>query len=179
MNRLAPLLVALVSGVVFANAAPDVAIHDDKFFAPGRFHLDAGSLGRMFSGDSWAITGSSAGLYRPLLLFSFAIDDAISETSARACHVTNIVLHSATATALYALLLALLRHRSVRDEPLLVTLAAAGAALVFGVHPIHTEAVDSIFNRSEILVALGTVMALWVIQRWHEHRPALAWTSPG
>src|SRR5262249_32522018 len=39
-------------------------------------------------------------------------------------------------------------------------LAAALAALVFGVHPIHTEAVDVAFNRSEILACLGTVGAV-------------------
>src|SRR5262245_12561442 len=53
------LLVALVSGLVFSNSAPDAAVHDDKFFVPSQFGLDSRSVVRMFSIDTWAITGSS------------------------------------------------------------------------------------------------------------------------
>jgi len=52
---------------------------------------------------------------------------------------------------------------------------AALAAAVFAVHPIHTEAVDSVFNRSEVLSTIGVVTALWIIVRWHETRPVAAW----
>ena len=181
VRRLAPVLVGLLSALTFANAAPDVAVHDDKFFVPSRYQLDGGSVARMFSQDAWSATGSSAGLYRPLLLLTFALDGARSGSSPRGYHVTNILLHAAAAAALYALLVALLRRRdaSAGDQPApsaLHVLAAAGAALVFGVHPIHTEVVNSVFNRSEILVTLGVVLALWVIQRWEDRWPVLAWT---
>jgi len=184
MRRLAPVMVAVLSALAFANAAPDVAIHDDTFFVPSRFRLDSGSLLRMFSQDAWSATGAPAGVYRPLLLVTFALDGARSGTSPRGYHVTNILLHAAAAATLYTLLVALLRRRSASagEEPgpsPLHVVAAAGAALVFGVHPVHSEAVDSVFNRSEILVTLGVVSALWVIQRWEERRPGLAWTLAG
>jgi tetratricopeptide (TPR) repeat protein len=135
----------------------------------------------MFTEDAWSATGSSTGVYRPLLLLTFALDGARSGTSPRGYHVTNILLNAMAAAAVYALLVALLRRddapAGVEPAPsALHVLSAAGAALVFGVHPIHTEAVDSVFNRSEILVTLGVVSVLWVIQRWEERRPALAWT---
>jgi Tfp pilus assembly protein PilF len=183
MRRFAPLLVGLFSALVFINAAPDVALHDDKSFAPSRFQLDDASLVRMFSQDTWSATGSPAGVYRPLLLLTFAIDGARS-ASLSGYHVTNILLHAVAVMAVYALLLALLRRGSApapdhSPPSRLHVLVAAGAALVFGVHPIHTEAVDSVFNRSEILVTLGIVSALWVIQRWEERRPVLGWTLAG
>ena len=180
LRWLAPVLVALLSGLVFINAAPDVALHDDKFFVPSRFNLDGGSLSRMFGGDSWSATGSSAGVYRPLLLLSFAIDGAMFGRSPRGYHVTNILLHAAAAAALYGLLLALLRRNAIdATKSTLPVVAAAGAALVFGVHPVHSESVDSIFNRSDILVTLGVVAGLWVIQRWEDRRPVLAWSLAG
>jgi tetratricopeptide (TPR) repeat protein len=184
MRRLAPCLVGLVSALVFINAAPDVTVHDDRYFAPTRYGLDDASLARMFSQDAWSATGAPAGVYRPLFLLTLAIDGARSGSGLRGYHVTNILLHATAAMALYALLLALLRRGSApgveRSRPSrLHVVAAAGAALVWGVHPIHAEAVDSIYNRSEILVTLGTVSALWVIQRWEERRPARAWTLAG
>jgi hypothetical protein len=53
--------------------------------------------------------------------------------------------------------------------------AAWLAAAVFAVHPIHTDAVNSIFNRSEILSAIGTVGALWLLWARRERRPILAY----
>jgi tetratricopeptide (TPR) repeat protein len=49
------------------------------------------------------------------------------------------------------------------------------AAMVFGVHPIHTEVVNSIFNRSGLLVSLGVIGGLWWFLRTLESSPRKAW----
>src|SRR5262249_4032348 len=56
-------------------------------------------------------------------------------------------------------------------------LAAWVAALVFGIHPVHTEAIDSFFNSSEIIATLGSYGALWLLWSEGDRRPALAWTG--
>src|SRR5262249_32924391 len=55
----------------------------------------------------------------------------------------------------------------------------AGAALVFGVHPVHTEAVDSIFNRSELVATICTLAGLLWLRRFEDRRPGVAWTGAG
>jgi tetratricopeptide (TPR) repeat protein len=51
------------------------------------------------------------------------------------------------------------------------------AAAIFAVHPVHTEVVNSIFNRSDMLVALSGLAGLcWLLRHLHA-RPALAWTG--
>ncbi len=42
-------------------------------------------------------------------------------------------------------------------------------------HPIHTEVVNSIFNRSEILVSLGVIGGLWWFLRTQPSEPKKAW----
>ena len=49
------------------------------------------------------------------------------------------------------------------------------AAMIFGVHPIHTEVVNSIFNRSSIFAALGIGSGLWWLLKYLESRPLIAW----
>ncbi len=52
-------------------------------------------------------------------------------------------------------------------------------ALVFAVHPVYTEVVNSVFNRSEMLVALGGLAGLWWFLRHMNAKPALAWSGLG
>ena len=44
-------------------------------------------------------------------------------------------------------------------------LAATVAAATFGVHPIHTEAVDSVFNRSANLAVAFSISSLFIMNR--------------
>jgi tetratricopeptide (TPR) repeat protein len=53
------------------------------------------------------------------------------------------------------------------------------AALVFAVHPVHTEVVNSVFNRSDMLVSLGAVAGLWWLLHFLGSRPARAWAGLG
>jgi hypothetical protein len=73
------------------------------------------------------------------------------------------------------LLIRLLRLLEPQGEsPVLI---AVLAALVFGVHPVHAEVVNSIFNRSTLFVAIGSTAGLWWLLRHLDSRPLLAWTG--
>lgn len=173
---LAPLAVAVVTAIAYANISADVLIHDDRFFYPSPSPLDGSAIAGFFRRDVWGPATGVPGLYRPLLLLSLAIDTALFHGSALAAHRVNIALHVAATLAVYAFVRALLRTVPAYG-PRLAAITAASAAVLFGVHPIHTEAVDSIFNRSEILAticALGALGALW---RWEERRRLLAWSA--
>jgi len=157
-----------IAAGVYANAMPEVAIHDDPFFVPARYTLSADSLRAIFSDDAWAAVGARSGLYRPLTIASIALDGALWGDAAAAYHRTNVLLHALASVAVFVFVRTL-----CREVP--AWCAALGAA-AFAVHPIHTEAVDSVFNRSEILVALCIVPALTVLARTAHTRPRLGWT---
>jgi len=68
------------------------------------------------------------------------------------------MLHAAVTWLLYLLLLAILE-----TSPHGQTVAFV-AALLFAVHPIHTEAVASVVGRAELLAA-GFLLAAWILHR--------------
>ncbi|MFO0840571.1 MAG: tetratricopeptide repeat protein [Phycisphaerae bacterium] len=100
-------------------------------------------------------------LYRPLTLFSFALNYAVHGLNAFGFHAVNVGLH-----ALATWLLWLLARRQLRDD-----LVAALAALLFAVHPVHVEAVANIVGRAEILAAAFLLLALIVLL---SHKPPSA-----
>ncbi|MBN1771656.1 MAG: hypothetical protein JXB32_10365 [Deltaproteobacteria bacterium] len=175
----AVVLLAGLTAVAYGNARPDAVVHDDRFFFPYNRSLGWDDVLRSFQQDTWADSGVASGVYRPLLLASIALDHALYGSQPAGYHTTNVVLHGAATVLLYLLLHALLAaggrdERTVRERAAVVA-AACAAAAVFCVHPIHTEAVNSIFNRSELLATLCVVSALWVLLRWSRSRPLAAW----
>lgn len=171
----AVLMLAAVTAAAYFNAAHDTLVYDDKYLNTRDFSLDAQSLVRLFHEHLWAGAGVGTDVYRPLLMFLLAVEGAIHGVRARWFHLTNIALHVITTLVLFGLLLELLRGK--KGAWSLSLLAALLAALVFGVHPIHTEVVDSVFNRSEMLATLGVLGALWTAWRWGERHPVRAWAS--
>jgi hypothetical protein len=77
-------------------------------------------------------------------------------------HLTNLILHAANTVWVWWLL------RCYRAAPWLALLAA----LVFAVHPVHTEAVANVVGRAELLgMCFGGLMWWsWVQARWDTER---------
>jgi protein O-mannosyl-transferase len=97
----------------------------------------------------FTLPSCTGGVYRPLTILSYSWNRAL-DSRPIGYHAVNVLLHAAT--TLLVLLLA---------ETLLgSTSGAAIAALVFAVHPVHTEAVTSIAGRAEVLAAFFTLLAL-------------------
>jgi len=110
--------------------------------------------------------GASALLYRPLSLVTFAIEWSIAPDSPFLGHLMNVLWYALTVALLFATLRGLLRGHH--------WLLAAGAALLFAAHPLHTEVVANIKSRDEILNLFFGVAALYAWARWLE-RPSGKW----
>src|SRR5689334_9440155 len=180
-RRRAPAALALVTLVAFANAAPDVVLHDDAYFAPLAGEGSWTRIVDVFRHDTWANVGhAAAGTYRPLFLVLIQAEGMLFGPGPRGLHVMAIVLHLAATLVLFGFLHALLRDAWPGREPLRANarvIAAWVAALIFGTHPVHTEAIDSFFNSSEIIATLGSYGALWLVWSEGDRRPALAWSG--
>ena len=182
LAHVAPWLVAGVTALVFANATPDALVYDDGYFlpiprAPGEsiWHV----IGRLFLGNVWPSRRMGLEAYRPVTFATQALDGALYGGWRGGYHVTSIVLHVVVTVVLFVVLRALLAGTERRPGAVPAWLPAGGAALVFGVHPIHTEAVDCAFNRGDLLVALGTLGAVAALWRFEPDRPALGWALAG
>jgi tetratricopeptide (TPR) repeat protein len=98
--------------------------------------------------DYWQPMGADA-LYRPLTVLTYLVDWTVLGHADRAVGYVaeNVGLHLACAALVYALVWRLARRRW----------PATVAALIFGVHPLTTEAVTNVVGRADLLASLGVL----------------------
>src|ERR1700726_2425081 len=106
-------------------------------------------------------------VFRPVTFSTFALDWKIGGGHPFLFHLVNLVLHAAVTWLLYLLLQTILRSSPGGNT------AAFVSALLFAVHPIHTEAVASIVGRAELL-ASGFLLAAWILHIRDREISALA-----
>ncbi|HEY3354771.1 MAG TPA: hypothetical protein VGQ83_16070 [Polyangia bacterium] len=160
-----PLALVLLTALAYANAAPKVLLYDDHMIISqgvGLERLD--QIPGLFFKHARASAREHSRLYRPVAMSTLVIERVLHGGHARIYHVTTIIMHLGCTLLLFGVLMAFGASRRT----------AFVAALVFGVHPIHTEAVDQAFNRSEILATIGVLGGLWWLWRFLPRRRLLA-----
>lgn len=121
----------------------DLAVIENNKFVQEGF----GGIPDLFSTFYWkGFWDANAGLYRPLSMVMFAIEWAISPNNPALHHFVNVLLYALTIGLLFKVLLKLLAGYSVW--------VSFAVALIFMVHPSHTEVVANIKSRDEILCFL-------------------------
>ncbi|MCS7079588.1 MAG: tetratricopeptide repeat protein [Chloracidobacterium sp.] len=96
---------------------------------------------RLFLSGYWDHRQAGLSNYRPLFAVTLAVDYAVWGLRPAGYHLTNILLHACNVGWLFYLL------RAYRVAPTISALAA----LIFAVHPVHTEAVANVVGRAELL----------------------------
>ncbi len=167
--RRAAFLAAAVACLVYANAFRNGWALDDQgtISENPAAHSVAAAWEARFS-PYWPVRdGATAGLYRPAVIMSYAVDWTLSGGRAWWFHVNNVLLH-ALATALAVLVAA----------AWLTPAGALAAGLVFAVHPVHVEAVANVAGRSEIMAAVGLLLSVLAFRRYRlaaEGRARTGW----
>ncbi len=150
--RVPAALIMIVACTVFVSSAMNGFVLDDQSIIVDNPMLRSLSdIPALFRSDYWEPT-SRQGLYRPVTTTSYVIDYAIGAGSPLGYHVTNILLHGATSVLVLLVLARLTRHFGL----------AWTAALLFAVHPIHSEVVAGIAaGRPDLLATMFLLLALW------------------
>ncbi len=111
---------------------------------------------------------------RPVAALTFAINFAASDVDPAAYRATNIAIHIACALVFFGLLRrTLLLPRLKSRFGGAATDLAFGAALLWAVHPLTTDAVTYITQRTESLMALCYLSTLYASLRSAERRSPL------
>lgn len=147
------LLVALLAILVYLNSLPGSFFMDDVEIVARNPLVHTPDLLKILTSDYWGEQINS-GLYRPLTIISFVVNRWILGSEPWCFHLVNVLLHAATSGLLGLALLACGFGAVV----------AWGSALLFAVHPLHTEVVNMAVGRSELLVGLLLFAALWLAQ---------------
>jgi len=108
----------------------------------------------------------AGGRYRPLSLVTFALEHEFFGERPALSHFINILLYAITALLIFAFLnLLLIKSKHWNSwAPALPFLAA----LLWAIHPIHTEVVANIKGRDEIMAMLFSVLATLSYLRFYD-----------
>jgi protein O-mannosyl-transferase len=124
----------------FVNFDDDVVVYQNPIVTHGV----------TMHGVARAFTKSVEGMWYPLTLLSYMLDSQLYGTKPWGYHLTNVVLHAATAVALFLVL------RKMTGD----FLATALVALLFAVHPLRAEAVAWVGERKSPLSGLFFVLTI-------------------
>jgi tetratricopeptide (TPR) repeat protein len=114
---------------------------------------------------------------RPLVNLSFALNYAAGGLDVKGYHAANIALHALAALVLYGLVWRTLARSdggsglAAAAQPI-----AMATALVWAVHPLNTEAVTYLTQRSELLMGLSLLVTMYCALRAADSRHHVRWT---
>ena len=145
------LVVFVVAILAYANTITGDFVWDDEYLILNNSNIKSFThLPDVFKNYAGYGSGNVNNFYRPLQEVSNMIDYAIWGEKPAGFHMTNILLHGLVAALVFILLLYLAGD----------LLTAALAALLYAIHPIHTEAVAYIAGRADPLYAIFMLLSL-------------------
>jgi protein O-mannosyl-transferase len=191
---LLPALLVVATLAAYSNSLSNPLFFDDQINIVDNDTIRALTpLRRTLSGPD---ESSTAG--RPLLNLSFAINYAVGGLAPAGYHAANLLLHVVNGLLLFGIVryawafnraaqastriaprnkgAAMTGHASApqSDESPATTIAFA-SALLWLLHPLHTEIIDYVTQRSEALMALFALITIYTFLRGVQSRQPLPW----
>ncbi|XP_036921692.1 protein O-mannosyl-transferase TMTC4 isoform X4 [Sturnira hondurensis] len=158
----AKLVVGFISLVCFARSYDGDFVFDDSEAIVNNKDLQAETpLGDLWHHDFWGSrlsSNTSHKSYRPLTVLTFRINYYLSGGfHPMSFHMVNILLHSGISVLMvdvFSVLFGGLQYSSKGRRLNLAPRSSLLAALLFAVHPVHTECVAGVVGRADLLGAL-------------------------
>jgi tetratricopeptide (TPR) repeat protein len=168
--RAAPLALALVTAVVFAPVlrAGFVDWDDPINFLENPYYRGLG-----WRQLRWMLTANVMGHWIPVTWLTLGADFAVWGMNPFGYHLTNLLLHSASAALFYFVSRRLLGLAMPAASPGILSLGAAVAALYFAVHPLRVESVAWITERRDLTSGLFFLLTILAYLKAHERPPAV------
>jgi len=188
-NWLAALLLLALAFGLYAVSIGFGYVLDDELVIHKNAYVMKGFAGlrEIFGADSFMgyfqkkeqLFLLEGGRYRPLSLATFAMEVGIfgkeNSNLPHFSHFINILLYGLTGILLYRILLGLF---PVKEGGRWFFSLPFIAAVIFVLHPLHTEAVANIKGRDEILALLGSLAALYATLKYFDtNRSLWLWLS--
>ncbi len=156
-RALAPPIVVILAGLVVSapTAGFDFVLFDDDYLVYNNPLIrDLGNLPQFF--DPTADRTWMGSEYLPVTTLSFALDHALYGKSPHGFHATNVVLYTVCCWLLYLVLRRFTSH----------AWAAAAGAILFAVHPLHTENFAWVAGRKSLLNGVFTLVSFFAYMRF-------------
>ncbi len=169
------IILAIISSAVFLNTLHNAFVWDDTYLITDNRHIKSlSSIPLFFTPHYWNKLHpyQASGQYRPLRTATFAMDYALWQFKPAGYHLTNMVLHAVNTILVYFFVFFLPFGYNREDAHSETSWMSSFSlpfltALLFAVHPIHTESVTYIKNRSDLLAFFFFLLTLFLFIREH------------
>jgi tetratricopeptide (TPR) repeat protein len=140
------IVLSVLTGVIYFNT-----LHNDFIFDDLPLIQSSRILPSLDNPRSIISVFTQKGGYRPIRTLSYAIDYRISGLNPVSYHISNIIYHTITAIFVYLVTLSIVSNRK----------SALFAAILFAVHPVHTDSVAYLAGSRDILSGLFFFMGFY------------------
>jgi len=146
-------VIILAGFMVYGNALNGQFIWDDeRLIQDNPVIKNWEGLSEIFTSTLRTPLAEATSAFRPLQIFTYLINYSIGRLDVFGYHLTNIIFHILTALVFFWLVQILFRD----------ILLSVLAALIFIIHPVHTEAVAYISGRADVMVAFFMILSFCV-----------------
>lgn len=166
-----PFVIFILAFLLYSNTLFNRYAVDDAIVITENQYTEKGIAGikDIFTHDTFdgffkdRNTPIAGGRYRPLSVATFAVEMEFFGENPFVSHLGNVLLFSLVCVLVYFFVLLLFENNSENffSVPFIT-------ALIFLVHPIHTEAVANIKGRDEIMVLLGCLAAAIFFLKYYD-----------
>jgi protein O-mannosyl-transferase len=168
------VILAGIAVLPYLNSLSNGFVYDDNSQVLANPYLRSFHyLRQIFTTSVWSFQGGLAGVtnyYRPMMSFGYLLCYRLFGPTALAFHLVNVILNAAVVLLVYKVTARLFRNRFV----------AIAAALVFALHPAHSESVDWIGAVTDLELTLFFLAAFWFylrMPRLLSGRPSRPWIA--
>src|SRR5574341_516770 len=159
-------LLVLLAGLAYAATLGNGFVYDDiTLIGENKLLKRLDSIPQLLVSDWWKGVEEQIGRvrpddgspssgdrrYRPLVAITYVLNYTIGGPAPLGYHLVNALLHAVVSWLLYLVALDLGFSAG----------ASLVAAVLFAVHPLHSEAVAWVVGRPELLMSLGVLAGLW------------------
>ncbi|MGH9326979.1 MAG: tetratricopeptide repeat protein [Terriglobia bacterium] len=149
------LVAVLAAAVPYVSTLMNGFVYDDLTQVMNNpYVVNFHHLRQIFSTGVWSYIGRQGvtNYYRPMMTFGYLLCYQVFGKVAFGYHLVNVSLHVAVVCALFGLTLTLFGRRDIA----LVT------ALIFALHPVHTESVAWIAAVTDVELTLFYILTFWL-----------------
>lgn len=153
-------LIVLLGIIVYSGSLSGSLLWDDNILiTSNNFIKDTRNIPAMFTKPITYMTDDVSNFYRPLQMFTYALNYRWAGLDPRIYHATNLFFHIMAAVFIYFLIRLVIKNG----------VASLIASLLFVSHPIQTEAVSYVSGRADPMVlmymAFSAVMYILAARR--------------
>jgi Gpi18-like mannosyltransferase len=140
--------------LAFGNTLDNSFHYDDSHSIVENYHLRSlGNIPEFFTDPGQFSREPAMAMYRPLLLVTFALNYAFAEYEPLGYHLVNILAHVLAALLVYSIASSLTSSR----------FKGWWTGMFFALHPVHSQAVNYISARSEVISVLMVLVAFYLV----------------